>query len=89
MRMVSRINQVDVIFLANTRSTHKFLDPKVAKRTGLAKDPAEKMEIRIANGDKIESIGRCNNVTVALQGHHFKFEAYLLPLGSCEIVLEV
>lgn len=47
------------------------------------------MEIRIANGDKIESMEICNSVIVALQGHHFKFEAYLLSLGSFEVVLGV
>lgn len=31
MRMVGRINQVDVIILVDIGSTHNFLDPKVAK----------------------------------------------------------
>lgn len=56
------------------------MDPMIAKRVELTMDSSKKLMVKIANGDIIECVGSCNSLTVALEGHLFKFKACLLPL---------
>lgn len=89
MRLLGWINQVEVVVLVDIGSIHNFLNLKVAKRAGLIIDPIQTLEVKIANDDRIGSGGKCSDLIMIIQGQRFKFEAYVLGLGRCEVVLEV
>lgn len=87
--IIGLVNQVEVVVLVDTGSIHNFLNLKVAKRAGLMIDPIQTLEVKIANDDRIDSGGKCSDLIMIIQGQRFKFEAYVLGLGRCEVVLEV
>jgi hypothetical protein len=78
-----------VVILLDSDSTHSFLDPAILRRVPLHVDTGVKLQIRVANGSKIESEGRCHSVTLKIQGHVFTTTFYLIPLGGCDMVLGV
>jgi hypothetical protein len=48
-----------------------------------------KLDVRVANGAKVESEGRCHQVSLKIQGQEFSTTFYLIPLGGCDMVLGV
>jgi hypothetical protein len=47
------------------------------------------MQVKVANGDTIQSQGRCKDVFLKVQGTILTKEFYILTLGGCDIVLGV
>lgn len=78
-----------VVILLDSGSTHSFLDPVVLSRVLLPVDTTVKLQVRVANGAKVDNEGRCHSVTLKIQGHMFTTTFYLIPLGGCDMVLDV
>ena len=45
------------------------------------------MEVRVADGIVLKTLGSCHGVTITLQGHRFVVDFNILHLGGCEVVL--
>lgn len=47
----------------------------------------KKYEVTVANGEKIQSFGRCKDLNTLVQGVPINVDFYLLPLEGCDVVL--
>ncbi|XP_041026999.1 uncharacterized protein LOC121267215 [Juglans microcarpa x Juglans regia] len=56
-----------VVILIDTGSTHKFVDTTVVAKCDLAVDTAQSIQVRVANGDVVDSLGKIPAVTVQMQ----------------------
>jgi len=75
--------------LINSGSTHNFLDEKLAKTLGCILEPMVAQSITIAGDNQLQCHYICRNFNWWLHGAEFQSEVYLLPLGSCDLVLGV
>jgi hypothetical protein len=73
MMSISRtIQGARVILLADSGSTHNFLNTQLAERLGLAPDKNTAFEVVVANGERLSSRGKCSAVPVLLGAQWLK-----------------
>jgi hypothetical protein len=89
MRLIGWIKHQRVVVLFDSGSTHNFLDPTILPKLFLPIDTAVQLQVRVANGARVTSAGRCYSVSLKIQGHLFTADFYVLPLGGCDVVLGV
>lgn len=89
MRLVGMIQRQVVVILVDSRSTHNFSDPSIVKKARMLMVTTEKITVKVANGDKLQSEGKCTPVTVKVQGKKLSTNFYVLTLGGCDMVLRV
>ncbi|KAG2666849.1 hypothetical protein I3843_15G081700 [Carya illinoinensis] len=89
MRIRGRIGNQAVTILIDSGSTHNFLDPALLTRVPLAVNEEERVKVKVANGDQIQSEGKAVGVNINMQGHLFTMDLYVLVLAGCDIVLGV
>ncbi|KAF5468849.1 hypothetical protein F2P56_012962 [Juglans regia] len=88
MKLFGKIGSVSVEILVDSGSTHNFLDPMVVEATKLKVIRDEALQVRVANGTKILTQGKCDQL-VTIQGTKFLVPFHVLTLGGCNIVLGV
>lgn len=88
MRFNGRVHDCVVVMLVDTRSTHNFLDPMIARKVGLLVGSNDQIEVRVANGERIRSEGKVEEVDFQVQGNKFSTDFYFfrLTLGGCDAV---
>ena len=52
----------NVTILVDTGSTHNFIDVNVAKNLNLFVYPTVNIRVMVANGKKIDGIGKCHKI---------------------------
>ncbi|KAF8413581.1 hypothetical protein HHK36_001572 [Tetracentron sinense] len=87
MRLKGSIQKLPVVVLINSRSTHNFLDPMIAKKNELNILPNGRFEVMVANGEKLVGQGRCDGIPLTLHGRTITIDFYLLSLEGCDVVL--
>ena len=87
MRIKGWIQNHDVVSLIDSGSTHNFLDVAVLPVLHLQLDTSQILEVRVADGTVLKTLGSCHRVTITLQGHRFVVDFNILHLGGCEVVL--
>lgn len=87
MRISGTIRKARVILLADTGSTHNFLNTKLAEKLGLVPDKYTAFEVIVANGERLLSKGKCSAVPVFLEGTCFILEFFLIDLQEYDSVL--
>lgn len=75
--------------LIDTGSTHNFLDTKAAKRVGCEMISTSTLQVSVANGQKLLSTHECPQFIWNIHVHKFVFDAMILPLGGCDVVLSI
>ncbi|KAF5469943.1 hypothetical protein F2P56_010498 [Juglans regia] len=88
MKLLGRIGSCVVEILVDSGSTHNFLDPLVVQAAKLKVHDDLKLQVRVANGDKLVSSGSCEEV-IKVQDSKFRIPFHVLALGGCDIVLGV
>lgn len=66
MRLVGVIGVQSVVILVDSGSTHNFLDPQVAKLAKLKVLEGPQLQVKVANGEKLTSKGRCEDFVVKI-----------------------
>lgn len=89
MRIIGQIKKKMLHILIDSGSTHNFLDPKIAKTTGVESQPTNPLTVVVADGTKIFSKAIVKDCTWTVQGVEFTADMRLLPLGGCDMVLGV
>lgn len=89
MRLVGFIQNQRVVVLIDSSSTHNFLDPALLQKIPLLVAPTPTLQVKVANGAKLLSGGRCHSVALKLQGNTFITNFYVLTLGGCDVVLGI
>lgn len=62
------------------------MDTSIIRRLGVHIQPNDKLQVVVANGEKLASEGKCENLEINVQGAIIKSDFYLLTLGGCDIV---
>jgi hypothetical protein len=89
MRLIRWIKHQRVVVLLDSGSTHNFLDPTILHKLFLPVDAALLLQVRVTNGARVTSEGRCHSISLKIQGHLFKADFYVLPLGGYNMILGV
>lgn len=89
MKMIRYIGKRPVSILIDGGSTHNFLDPKTAQRFRCTLEPTPPTIVSIANGSQLASDQQCTYFKRKMGDFYFKDTVRLLPLGGCDMVLEV
>ena len=87
MRVKGSLGRYNVTVLLDSGSTHNFLKDEVATRLGLIPDTGGMLDVKVASGERLSSLGKCVGVELILQGVPIKVDFYLLPLEGYEVVL--
>ncbi|GJY48208.1 reverse transcriptase [Tanacetum coccineum] len=75
--------------LMDTGSTHNFIAMAAARRMGCQLRRIVPLEVSIANGNQMVSEYMCKGFEWTIQGITYKADVMIIPLGSCDMVLEV
>ena len=89
MRVKARIGSQEIVVLIDSRSTHNFINTKLANMLRLAAKPTTAFSVRVANGDKLIRYEKFENVSILVQEIPFSLTVYSLPITGLEIVLGV
>ena len=77
-----------IYVLIDSRSTHNFIDPKIAEILGKIKE-AGKTKVAVADGNRITVSGKIENLQWEFQGQQFTSDFMVIPLGGHDMVLGV
>ncbi|XP_042946164.1 uncharacterized protein LOC122279545 [Carya illinoinensis] len=78
-----------VVILIDSGSTHNFLDPAMLSRVSIPIVAEDKVRVKVANGELVDSEGKVKGVQVGIQGVEFLLDMYVLVLAGCDMVLGV
>jgi len=81
MRLIGWIKHQRVVVLFDSCSTHNFLDPTILCKLFHPLDAAVQLQVRVTNGARVTSEGRCHSISLKIPGHLLKADFYVLPLG--------
>ncbi|WRX27539.1 hypothetical protein QQP08_020034 [Theobroma cacao] len=68
MKVHGKIGQKQMLRLVDSESTHNFMHHKMATRMRLKPRTQGKLEVAVANGDKLLSAGHCKGIAMNIQG---------------------
>ncbi|VFQ81342.1 unnamed protein product [Cuscuta campestris] len=89
LRLTGNIKNSPVHVLLDGGSTHNFIHPTVAERLSLVLYPVTPFRVYVGNGESLRCSYSCPQTAVALQGHIFAIDLYLLEIHGPEVVLGV
>jgi len=89
LRLPGKIHNKDVVVLIDGGSTHNFIEQSLVERFGLTVDNGVKLEVVVANHDKLACVGRVRGLTIIIQGYTITTDFFVLPIAACPIVLGV
>lgn len=89
LKLKGHINKNNVVVLIDSGSTHNFLDATVAKRLNIFSIPLPNMKVMVANGKKIEKVGKCHKVKLQIQDFNLESSFFTVPLGGVDVVLGI
>ena len=89
MRIKGKIKNQEAVSLIDSGCTHTFLDATVLPSLQLQLDNSRILEVKVADGTIIKTLGSCHGVTITMtmQGYRFVMDFNVLNLGGCEVVL--
>ena len=71
MRVKGRIKNHEIVSLIDSGSIHNFLDVAKLNTLNLPLDTSQNLEVKVADGNIIKTLGVCHEVTVIIQGYKF------------------
>jgi hypothetical protein len=81
MRLIGWIGNHKIIVLVDSGSTHNFLDSSVGKKLKVSISREQMIKVKVANGEKVVSEGKCIQMEVQLQiYYYFTTNAYMIML---------
>jgi hypothetical protein len=83
------IRSKKLVILLDSDSTHNFINLAAVPVAFLGPLTPLQSRVRVANGETLLCTGKCNSVSIRVQGTTITADFYLLPLGGCNIVLGV
>ncbi|XP_077249994.1 uncharacterized protein LOC143889606 [Tasmannia lanceolata] len=86
MRVKGYTKHRPVSILIDSGSTHNFVDPRVAKRTGCKFETTLPLKVTVANGQQVRSDAVCKNFQWVMHGSEFCTDVRLLRLGGYDVV---
>ena len=87
MRVKGRIKNHELVSLIDSGSTHNFLDATELLTLNSPLDTSQILEVKVADGNTIKTLGVCYGVTIIIQGFTFVVDFNVLHLGGYAMVL--
>lgn len=73
----------------NLGSSHNFISEEMVKKLQLPMDNQGDLQVKVANGDNMACVGKCNKLSVSLGSVDITTDFYILKLEDLDIVLRV
>ncbi|KAJ0744829.1 putative nucleotidyltransferase, Ribonuclease H [Helianthus annuus] len=89
IRLVGKIGNKQVLVLVDGGSTHNFIDQSLVTRFGLTVSQEAKLEVMVANRERLTCMGQVRGLTLTVQGYTITTDYYVLPVAACQVVLGV
>lgn len=89
MKLQGMLNRNLIQILVDSGSTNNFLDTALAKKLDIQPQCFKALDVIVANGARLHSLGRCNNLKWQSQGHQLETDFHLLPLKEYDMVLGI
>lgn len=89
MRLEGWVNGIPVVVLVDSGASHNFISPKVVSALGLSINESHKMGVRLGDGHRIFTKGRCSGIQLRLNDSEFSIDAYVMELRGMDIILGV
>lgn len=78
-----------VTALVDLGSAHSFISDDLTSSLDLWVEPCLGLSVKVANGDRVPSVGVCPDTAVDIHGEVFNIDCYVLPLGWFDVVVGV
>jgi hypothetical protein len=89
IRVLGKLQNKSLIVLIDGGSTHNFIDQVIATRFGLPIVKDRKLQVVVANRERVECAGHCQGIKLSIQGITITADYYVLPVVACQVVLGV
>ena len=89
MRVAASIKSQPIVVLIDSRSTHNFLNEKVASTLRFLVVPTKSFIVCVANEERLMCQGQYEKVPIDLQDISFSLTFYSLPLAGLDMVLGI
>jgi len=89
MRITGRVGSQPIHILVDSGSTHNFLDSATAKKLRCTLLRIPPLAVAVAGGTQLQCQTMCKGFVWTLLGTEYRTDAYIVSLGSCDMVLGV
>lgn len=89
MRLVGKVGEIPLMVLIDSGVSHNFISLAVASSLSLKVDATYQMGVRLGDGHRIKTQGRCSNIQVQLGGLGIVVEANIMELGGIDLILGI
>lgn len=81
------LGSASLVALLDSGSTHNFISEAAAARTGLPLQHRPRLTAMVANGERVSCVGVIRAAPMAIGGHVFPADLYVMPLAGYDVVL--
>lgn len=89
MKMTSMVSGIPLVVLVDIGDSHNFISPQVVSVLGLKVDDTHVMSVKLGDGHRIETQGRCPDIKLRLGELDILVEAFIMELGGIDVILGV
>lgn len=89
MKVTGKVSSQLIHMLVDSGSTHNFLDSTTTKKLKCELLRIPPLVIGVADGAQLKCQTVCKGFTWSLMGTEYTTDGYIIPLGSCDMVLGV
>ena len=89
MKIKGHIKKNNVTVLIDSGSTHNFINVNLAKVFNLFIFPLANMKVMVADGKKINNVGKCHKVKLQMQEYNLESDFFAVSLGEVDVVLGI
>ncbi|PNY08330.1 retrotransposon-related protein [Trifolium pratense] len=79
----------NILALIDSGATHNFISPKVVEALGLVMVPSNPLGIKLGDGPRVMTMGKCVGISMVLGDMETTLDAYILELGGVDLILGV
>ena len=88
-RIQGKIGEHSLMILFDSGSTHSFLNSRCVMKLGLTCERTERLQVLVANDNKIKSPGQSRDVPIAMGNQLILIDFNILTLNRVDVVLGV
>ncbi|XP_076957283.1 uncharacterized protein LOC143632734 [Bidens hawaiensis] len=89
MKITGSIGTRTLHILVDSRSTHNFIDQKLATKLNICTQQMKSMKVTVANGNQLTCMSMCRDFKWMMQGTWFSADVLVIPLESYDMVLGI
>ncbi|XP_058782209.1 uncharacterized protein LOC131656527 [Vicia villosa] len=89
MKLEGCLQGASILVLIDSGATHNFISPKVVETLGLPMVPSNPLGVKLGDGHRVLTRGRCKGIQLNVGAVQICFDAYVLELGGVDLILGV